>query len=142
MEQVIGKVLRIKKNNYAEVKLDRKSMCGESCAACGGLCGLHDSVICAKNTLKAKENDWVEVSVPTAKGIGAMCIAYGVPLLYMLVVAVLMAIFIPEKIGAIILICGVAFWFVLLHFLEKKGAFGKRFEAKITKITEDKNETV
>ena len=69
MEQVIGKVIRVKKGGYAEVKLDRKSMCGESCAACGGLCGLHDSVIRAKNTLNAKENDWVEVSVPTAKGL-------------------------------------------------------------------------
>ena len=142
MEQVIGKVIRVKKGGYAEVKLDRKSMCGESCAACGGLCGLHDSVIRAKNTLNAKENDWVEVSVPTAKGMGALCIAYGVPLLYMIIIAVLMAMFIPEKIGAILLIAGVVFWFVSLHFLEKKGAFGKRFEATVTKIMEDKNETV
>lgn len=142
MEQVIGKVIRVKKDGYAEVKLDRKSMCGESCAACGGLCGLHDSVIRAKNTPKAKENDWVEVSVPTAKGMGALGIAYGVPLLYMIAIAVLMAVCIPEKIGAVLLIAGVIVWFVLLHFLEKKGAFGKQFEATVTKIMEDKNETV
>ena len=142
MEQVIGKVLNTKKNGYAEVKLDRKSMCGESCASCGGLCGLHDSVIRAKNTVNAKPNDMVEVSVPTAKGMGALGIAYGIPLLYMLVIAVLMAVCLPEKIGAIVLIAGVVLWFVILHFLEKKGAFGKHFEAEITKITEDKNETV
>lgn len=142
MEQVIGKVIGFKENGTAYVKLDRKSMCGESCASCGGLCGLHDSVIQAKNIKNARLNDWVEVQIPTLKGIHAMLIAYGVPLLYMLVIAALMAVCIPEKIGASILIGGVVLWFFALFLLERKGIFSKRFEACITKVTEAKNETV
>ncbi|MBQ2966672.1 MAG: SoxR reducing system RseC family protein [Clostridia bacterium] len=142
MEQVIGKITDVKENGYAEVKLDRKSMCGESCAACGGLCGLHDSIIRAKNIVHAKKGDPVTVGIPTLKGISAMLIAYGIPLLYMLLIAGLMAVCIPEKIGATVLIAGVAVWFLLLHILEKKGIFSKQFEACVVSIEEDKRETV
>ncbi|MBQ7039435.1 MAG: SoxR reducing system RseC family protein, partial [Clostridia bacterium] len=107
MEQAIGIVTEIN-GSMAKVKIDRKGMCGDSCATCKSICSMHDTVLQARNTANAQKGDLVTVQIPTRKGLLAMIITYGVPLLYAVIITVLMAVFIPEKAGAILLIAGIA----------------------------------
>ena len=143
MEQAIGVVLELIKG-MAKIKIDRKGMCGDNCASCKSMCGMHDTVIVADNAKNASVGDRVSVSIPTKKGLQAMLIAYGIPLLYLLTITVLMAVFIPEKLGASLLLSGIILWFIILCVLEKKGLFFRKFKAEITEILnkeEDTNES-
>lgn len=133
MEQAIGKVTKIS-GKKAKVMLDRKTMCGESCASCGNLCGITNTEITARNGIGASLGDIVTVEIPTRKGILAMLITYGVPLLYTIIITVLMALFLEEKAGAILLLLGVISWFVVLWLLEKRGIFFSAFKTDIIKI--------
>ena len=51
MEQAIGVVLELIKG-MAKIKIDRKGMCGDNCASCKSMCGMHDTVIVADNAKK------------------------------------------------------------------------------------------
>jgi len=143
MEQAIGIVTEVS-DGMAKVKIDRKGMCGDSCATCKSICSMHETVLQARNTANAKVNDKVCVTIPTRKGISAMIITYGVPLLYALIITVLMAVGMAEKTGAIALISGIILWFLALWVLEKKGIFFTAFKTEITEILnkeEDTNES-
>lgn len=133
MEQAIG-IVTYAKDNFAKVKIDRKGMCGDNCASCKSICGLHDTVIRAINTANASVGQRVAVKIPTSKGILALIITYGIPLLYSLIITLLMALFLPEKTGAFVLLAGIILWFLVLWLLEKKGLFLKSFKAEITEI--------
>lgn len=133
MEKAIG-IVTYTKDNFAMVKIDRKGMCGDNCATCKSICSLHDTVVRAVNTKNAKAGQKVSVEISTEKGFLAMIIAYGIPLLYSLIITVLMALFLPEKVGASVLLAGVVLWFLALWFLEKKGLFIRSFKTEITEI--------
>ena len=133
MEQVIGTVLEIN-GDMAKVKIDRKSMCGDNCAGCGKICGVKDTILSVSNSICAKQNDKVLVSIPTTKGIVAMLITYGVPLMYALFLMIAMAAGVAESLGAILLISGTVLWFLTLWILEKKGIFFTMFKAEIIEI--------
>lgn len=139
MEQAIGTVVATDKS-YAKIKLDRKSMCGENCASCGGMCGVQNTVIRAKNTVNASVGDIVLVEVPTSKGLLALFLTYGIPLIYMVAIAVFMAIFLTEKQGIILIALGLLVWALILYISEKKGRFLSSFNTEIISIIkENKN---
>lgn len=139
MEQAIGTVVSIDKT-YAKIKLDRKSMCGDNCASCGGMCGIRNTIIRAKNTVNALVGDTVLVQIPTNKGILAMFLTYGIPLIYMVVMAVFMAIFLTERQGIILIALGLCAWALILYISEKKGKFLSSFNTEIINIIkENKN---
>lgn len=133
MEKAIG-IVTYTKNNMAMVKIDRKSMCGDNCGSCKSMCGLHDTIVRAVNTANAKAGQKVSVKVPTSNGIMALVITYGVPLLYSVIITLLMALFLPEKTGAFVLLAGIVLWFLVLWLFEKKGLFAKNFKTEITEI--------
>ena len=133
MEKAIGTVLEIN-GDMAKVKIDRKSMCGDNCASCGNICGVKDTILSVSNSICAKQNDKVLVSIPTTKGIVAMLITYGVPLMYALFLMIVMAAGVAESLGAILLISGTVLWFLTLWILEKKGIFFTMFKAEIIEI--------
>ena len=61
-----------------------------------------------------------------------------------LIITVLMAVCMTEKVGAIALISGIILWFLALWILEKKGIFFTAFKTEITEILnkeEDTNES-
>lgn len=140
MEQASGIVLEIN-SKTARIKIDRKGMCGDNCATCKSICSMHNTIIQAKNDKNAEKGDFVRVSIPTKKGIAAMLITYGVPLLYTLIITVLMAVFVPESIGAALLLSGILLWFIILRILEKRGLFSADFKAEITEILNKKEDT-
>ena len=140
MEKAMGVVVS-ENNGTANVKIDRKGMCGDNCASCKSICGIKDTVVLARNNKGAKVGDKVSVSIPTTKGMLAMLITYGVPLLYSLFIAILMAVFLTEKLGALLLLSGIAAWFVVLWILEKKGIFFANFKTEITEILNKKEDT-
>lgn len=136
MEQAIGKVISLNKS-FASVKLDRKSMCGESCASCGGMCGINNTIIRALNPVGAKEGDTVTVQIPTGKGISAMFLTYGIPLIYMIAVAFLMAVFLTEKQGIFLIAAGLCLWALVLFLFEKNGKLKASFNTEIISIIEE-----
>lgn len=136
MEKAFGIVLEQKNPNVAKVQIDRKSMCGDNCASCGGLCGKRETVVLAENKLGAKEGDRVIVQIPTKKGFLAMLLTYGVPLLYAILLVGCMGTFLSEKLGAPLLLGGVVLWFGILWLLEKKGIFFTMFKTEIIQIQE------
>ena len=140
MEQAIGIVTEAN-GTFAKVKIDRKGMCGDACATCKSVCGMHDTVIQAKNTKNADKGDRVTVAIPTRKGMLAMVITYGVPLIYALVITICMAFFLSEQMGAILLLLGIAAWFLTLWLLEKKGIFFTAFKTEIIEIINKKEDT-
>ncbi len=140
MEQASGVVIEQVNANIAKVKIDRKTMCGENCAACGQICGSRATVVLAENKINAKQGDPVIVQIPTSKGFQAMLFTYGIPILYTFLLVACMGTFLSETLGAIFLLSGIVLWFFLLWILEKKGVFFAMFKTQIIRIQEHNDE--
>ena len=130
MEQIEGVVKSIR-GGSAQVLLDRKSMCGESCGGCH-LCDLKGTVISAKNAADAKENDRVLVEMNTDSGLLAAFLAYGIPLIFVLIGIFLIAS-VSTYFGTVFLAVLLVGWYTALFLLERKGKLRKKFGAQIVR---------
>ncbi|WP_425446016.1 SoxR reducing system RseC family protein [Dethiothermospora halolimnae] len=82
MEQ-IGYVSKID-GDKAQVDVRRVSSCGEKCASCGSSCNIPATRVTLKNTVDAKEGDFVEIEMETSYVIKSAYIVYAIPLILMI----------------------------------------------------------
>ena len=135
MNNVLGTVVKTSKD-MAGVLIKRNGMCSENCDNCN-ICGKSETVLYVKNILNAKKGDKIELLVNSKDGFFAALMAYGVPLL-ILVVSMLFIYFIFPKKEVLLLIpfLLVALWYFLLFILNKKGKFSS-YSANMVKIIEN-----
>ncbi len=127
--QQTGKVLEVA-DGYALVQFQRTKACG-NCNACMSL-GDGMAAVRIRNTLDARPGDQVHIQLHANSFLKATAIAYGVPLLGLLVGVILGALI--SDIAAICMGLGfAALAFVLLKLLEKK--FSRMQELKPRMIT-------
>ncbi|NMB07816.1 MAG: SoxR reducing system RseC family protein [Tissierellia bacterium] len=77
MEQ-IGYVRRTF-DDMAEVEVRRISGCGGGCSSCGGGCNAPSIIVSLKNSIEAKEGDYVEIKGKANKIIKYALIVYMIP---------------------------------------------------------------
>ena len=75
------------KDNQATVIFQRHSAC-QSCGACKPLHGKDEMAVVLPNTLNAKIGDVVTVELESKKMLSATFLAYGVPLIFLIIGAV------------------------------------------------------
>ena len=98
MEQ-IGYVRRTF-DNMAEVEVRRISGCGGGCSSCGGGCSAPSIVVLLKNSIKAKEGDYVEIKGKANKIIKYALIVYMIPFAMLILGIILgMGLFKSKGIG-------------------------------------------
>ena len=79
-----GKVIQIK-DKMARVEIKRASACGESCGSCKGSCETPHHYIDAINSIGAEAGDLVNIEMSTKVFLKATAIAYGIPLLMLII---------------------------------------------------------
>ncbi len=136
MESAEG-IVRKLEGDKARVFIKRNTMCGDSCATCG-LCGDKATVIGADNAVDAQVGDHVMVEIQTQSGLLGAFLAYGVPILIILLGMVMITITKANQLQGIVgVVVGIAVWFLLMWVMEKKGILKKKFGAKIVSIIEE-----
>lgn len=107
--------------NYAIVKVAKKSACGENCASCKGGCVPGERRIKVKNKISVQKGDKVILEMPECKVLSAAFFAYILPILIFFA-----GYFLGEYIfktegcaifcGIITMVCG----FLIIHFFDRK----------------------
>lgn len=142
----IGKIIEID-NNIAKVLIKRNTACG-SCGACQIGKDNLNMILSADNRVNGKIGDEVEIDLKTSNFLLATAIAYGLPLLSLLIGIVgsyylLIAIgFTADKsqgLAAIIGLIVLSISFLLIRANENKISSLKQFKPEIISVC-DKNE--
>ena len=134
MEKTLGKVLSTK-DDFAEVTINRGSMCGDSCSNCG-MCENKGTKIVVKNPLGAKKGDTVRLGVSTSKGLSAAMLVYLMPVVILIASLVIFVNSgLPEGLSATFAFAVMAVWFLVVFILEKLGTFKNKIYAEIIEIT-------
>lgn len=138
MERAYGQVKKIK-GEYAVVAIKRDSMCGGSCASCG-MCNMKDTEITVKNTLSAKEGDFVFVEMKDS-GLLAATLVYFVPCLIIVLGVILNSMLnLSGKTTVILIVCLTVLWYIILKIMEKNGPIKGKFGAEIISIESQKGD--
>ena len=130
MEQS-GIVVDVLDNGDALVRFKRTSACGP-CHACFRL-GSDEADITIENKLQAKVGDEVEISIHGKTMMQSSMIAYGIPLIF-LIVGVCLGSLISEIAALLIGISATLLSFLVLKFLDKTLRNINRFKPKMIKI--------
>jgi sigma-E factor negative regulatory protein RseC len=126
----IGTVIKVN-SDVADVRVMRKSACGENCASCRGGCTPTESVVKAKNEICAEEGDIVVLEISDKRALKATALTYLLPL-----AALIFGAAIGSKSGdAMSALCGFAAMAVcygILHVINKR--MERFFDVRAVKI--------
>lgn len=129
VDSIIGK--------KAKVIIERSAMCGD-CGACQVGKDKLTMETTVLNTVNAKVGDRVEVEMAFKNVLGASMIAYGIPLLFFIIGAMLSSLFtggvenpVISFISGLVLMAAT---FIVIKILDKKDAFSFTYEPQITNI--------
>ena len=114
---------------FAFVRITRDSMCGDNCESCN-LCANKEIEIKAINKAGASVGDRVEMKMPEEMGFSAAFLAYGAPMLILLLGIIIGAIIKTEGIAVITSVAFIILWYVGLMLMEKS----KKYSEKLTPI--------
>lgn len=129
MEQ-LGYVIEID-GAMATVQFKRSKMCA-NCGACI-MIGESDAKVTLKNTLHAEIGDRVRVQLHAKRFLQANLLAYGIPLLTMLL-GIALGIQINDTMGAILGLAGAGSGFLILRLLEPRFARMGKFHPRMINI--------
>ena len=79
----VGTVQKID-GEYAFIRVEKKSACGENCATCKGGCVPTERIIKVKNTKKCQSGDKVALDMNTKKVMSAAFMVYIIPLVMLI----------------------------------------------------------
>jgi len=135
MERV-GEVVRILEDGKAVVRFERTKAC-KNCKMCANA-GENHALTEVENTLKAKVGDHVEISLHSKSLIHATLIAYGIPLV-LLLVGVIVGSMWSDAVGAIAGIVLALVSFVIPRLLEPRFSRVKTFKPRMIDIVDTVN---
>lgn len=135
MERV-GEVVEILEDGKAVVRFERTKAC-KNCKMCANA-GENHALTEVENTLKAKVGDMVEISLHSKSLIQATLIAYGIPLV-LLLVGVIVGSMWSDAVGAIAGIALALVSFAILRLLEPRFSRVKTFKPRMIDIVDTIN---
>ncbi len=132
-----GKVVDVK-DDFLVLSVVRDSACGESCASCSSKCSLKNTTATADKIIGVNKGDTVEFEMSSSKVMWAAFLVYITPLIVLMlgyIIAVLLGI--SEGRSVLVGIIAMAFWFFVVHFIDKK--LSKHYKHTIVKKIEGDN---
>lgn len=124
--------------DFAFVRITRDSMCGDNCGNCN-LCANKEIEIKAINEAGASIGDRVEMEIPEEMGFSAAFLAYGAPMLILLLGIIVGAILKAEGIAVIASVVLIALWYVVLMIMEKNKKYSEKLTPIIVSVVGEKN---
>lgn len=131
-------IVKKAENGYATVKIKRNSMCSDDCGSCN-LCGKRNIEIKAKNGIGARDGDKVEIKMPDQSGFLASLLAYGIPVLILLVAIIIGAVAGKVELAGAVALGVIVVWYVVLMLFEKNNKYSEKLTPVIIKIQEENN---
>lgn len=129
----IGEVVKILENGRAVVRFERTKAC-KNCKMCANA-GENHALTEVENTLRTKVGDAVEISLHSKSLLQATLIAYGIPLL-MLLIGVVVGSMWSDAVGAIAGIVLALAAFAILRLLEPRFSRMTTFKPRMIDIIE------
>lgn len=124
---------------FAYVKIKRDSMCGESCGSCN-MCANKEIEIKAVNEKGARVGDMIEMEMPEKSGFSAAFLAYGAPMLILILGILTGAGLNKESIALLVTAILIIMWYAVLMCMEKSKKYSSNLTPVIVKIIkEEKN---
>lgn len=129
-------VVKSVKKGVAVVTVDKKIECSK-CGMCAFPKNANKIDIIATNDLGAKQGDCVEIENSGEGKLTGALLAFLVPLILIGVAGLIGMLILKSELWTLGLsVVFIALWYVFLGLIDKKLAFLKRFNAKVTKIIE------
>ena len=136
----VGYVRKID-NSMAILEVRRVSSCGDNCSSCGSSCDIPSTKVKVKNTLMAKEGDFVEVKMKTNVILQSAFLVYIMPLIMMIVgisfgISIFknMGISSYESLGFLMGIIALIISFFILRIIDKKIRNSSKLEFQMIRI--------
>ena len=135
MERV-GEVVKILEDGKVAVRFERTKAC-KNCKMCANA-GENHALAEVENTLQAKVGDQVEISLHSKSLIQATLIAYGIPLV-LLLLGVIVGSRWSDTVGAILGVLLALVSFVILRLLEPRFSRMTTFKPRMISIVDTSN---